>query len=307
MTKNPLSVVRRSAIETIAGWRGIGLSDPEIRSLIGSGDLIPVRRGVYATREAIAFGKSDERRGHALLAAAVQRRMPQAVISHHSAARIYGFDMLEPPDKSLVTVTLPPVRSDKSVSHGVIRHRAALPTGHVQRLLGVVLTSPQRTVIDIARTSTFRQGVVVADSALRNEATHTQELRELAAACPRWPGIARAVRVAEFADPQAESVLESCARVVFHDRGLPPPQLQTPLCGLKYRVDFCWPEQMVVVEMDGLAKYTDNAGRKVAAQTKRDNELRRLGYEIIHVTWAELLGEPARVVEDIWRALRRKR
>jgi very-short-patch-repair endonuclease len=291
----------------VAGWRRIGLSDAEIRSLIRSGDLVRVLRGVYATKQAIAFGSIDERRGHALLAAAVQRRTPKAVISHHSAARIHGFDMLEPPGEFLVTVTLPPIRKYTSGPHGVIRHRAALPAGHVETFLGVLLTKPPRTVIDIARTSTFQQGVVVADSALRNEATHTQELREMAAECRRWPGIERALQVAEFADPGAESVLESCARVVFRDHGLPLPQLQTPLCGQKYRADFCWPGQMVIVEMDGLAKYADNAGMKVAAQTKRDNDLRRLGYEVIHVTWAELFGEPGRVVEAIWRALRRNR
>jgi hypothetical protein len=74
------------------------------------------------------------------------------------------------------------------------------------------ITSVARTVVDLARTSSFRSGVVVADSALRGQQTTKDELRSVLAACARWPGIRQARLVVEFSDGLAESALESISR-----------------------------------------------------------------------------------------------
>jgi very-short-patch-repair endonuclease len=182
-------------------------------------------------------------------------------------------------------------------------YQAELPAAHVGKVrFGFWVTTPARTVVDIARISTFMQGVVVADSVLRNEAATEHDLKGVLDACPRWPGIALARRVTEFADPLAESVLESCARATFHEHGLERPLLQeSPAPGI--RVDFCWPRYKLVVEADGLAKYERDPTRKIAEQTKRDNRLRRLGYTIIHFTWAELFGNTVALIDDIKLAM----
>jgi hypothetical protein len=290
----------------VAQWRREGLTDTQMKSLIRSGDLVHVRRGVYATRLAVEFSK--ERGGdHLLLAVGAQRMIGRSVISHHSAARVYGFDMLYPPPKDVVTVTLRPGKqSPGRTTSGVIKYKADLPDGHVRKEVGVQLTTPERTVVDIARGSTFMQGVAVADSALRAHAAPKPVTEEVLGYCAHWPGVEAARRAVEFSDMRSESVLESCARVVFHTRGVEPPELQVNVAS-GIRVDFCWPRQRVIAESDGLGKYEQDAKRKIAEQIRRDNALRRLGYTVIHFTWDDLFSHPEVVVADILRALAQAR
>jgi hypothetical protein len=178
---------------------------------------------------------------------------------------------------------------------------ADLPEEHVTRLYGLPVTTAGRTVVDIARTTPFMEGVVVADSALHERHTSKTDLRRVLASCAHWPGTATAKKVVEFANQLAESPLESCARVVFHERGLPPPQLQVPVFGrsgtMIARVDFMWQEHRVVVEADGLLKY--DSGETAIKELARDRLLREAGYEVVHFTWKELFTDPERVITRI--------
>ena len=128
------------------------------------------------------------------------------------------------------------------------------------------------------------------DSALHERHTSKTDLRRVLASCAHWPGTSIAKKVVEFANQLAESPFESCARVVFHERGLPPPQLQVPVFGrggtLIARVDFMWQEHRVVVEADGLLKY--DSGETAIKELARDRLLREAGYEVVHFTWKEL-------------------
>jgi len=306
--RNPPDAVRQNVLRSIARWREAGLTDAQIRALIRSGDLIRMRRGLYATRTWVAAGDGDEAHAHALLGYAVLRTLPRtAVVSHHSAARIHGMELLQAPGPEIVTVTVPPgTRSDPARRSNLIRHRASLPEAHTRKVNGILVTTPARTVIDIARSDPFMAGVVVADSALRKELTHTAQLVDVLDTCAYWPGGSTARQVAAFADRVPESVLESCSRVVFHQHGLKPPVLQYWIPGARYRADFCWLDCKVIAECDGLGKYADDP-KKIGAQIKRDNELRRLGYEVVHFTWEELFTDPGRVVADILDAMRRQR
>jgi very-short-patch-repair endonuclease/predicted transcriptional regulator of viral defense system len=306
--RNPPDAVRQKALRSLARWREAGLSGAQIRALIRSGDLIRMRRGLYATRSWAAFGEGDDARAHALLACAVLRGLRgYAVVSHHSAARIYGMEMLRPPGPEIVTITAPPgTRGDRAPWSNVIRRRASLPESDIRMMYGIPVTTVARTVIDIARGDPFMEGVVAAESALRKELTHTAQLLDALETYARWPGGTRARLVAEFADRTPESVLESCSRVVFHLHGLKPPVLQYWIPGARYRADFCWPDCKVIAECDGLAKYADDP-KRIGLQIRRDNELRRLGYEVVHFTWEELFRDPERIVNDILDAMRKQR
>jgi hypothetical protein len=108
-----------------------------------------------------------------------------------------------------------------------------------------------RTVVDLARSSDFRRAVVVADSALRIGRTSDPELHTVLEACAGCRGIQLAKEVVAFADRLSESALESIARVVFRDCGLPPPELQAqiPCPGVIYRVDFFWRQLRTIGEL----------------------------------------------------------
>lgn len=196
-------------------------------------------------------------------------------------------------------------RGSRTGRPGIRVHQAALPAEHVTQRRGVPVTSVARTVVDLARTLPFAEGVAVADSALRDKTT-PEELAAVLARCARWPGIQQARRVAAFADPRAESVLESISRAAFHELGLPPPELQVWVGDedeIVGRVDFLWREHRTIAEADGAIKYTGPA--KALAQLNRDARLRAAGFEVVHFTWPEITRVPAQVVTAVRAAFRR--
>lgn len=282
------------------------MSERQLHSLTKSGQLVKVRRGVYATSGVMARAETDPGLRHALDVVAVRdTRTGKGVASHHSAAQLLGLNLLKAPPAGTVTLTVPPgTRVTDHARSRVICHMAALPDEHLTTLYGVPATTAARTVVDIARAATFMEGVVVADSALYERHASKTELRRVLLRCDRWPGISQARRVVAFADGLAESVLESCARVVFHEQGLPAPELQVHISGrdrtVIARVDFFWRRHGVIAEADGLLKY--DSGERAIAELKRDRLLREAGYEVIHFTWQELFSDPVRVTGRIREA-----
>lgn len=68
-------------------------------------------------------------------------------------------------------------------------------------------------------------------------------------------GIVTVRELFPLADPRPESPMESEARLIFHDGGLPAPELQYEVidrCGNLWRVDFAWPAAKLVVEYESM-------------------------------------------------------
>jgi hypothetical protein len=291
-------------VGTSAQWRTAGVTPEQMRSLVRHGYLVRVRRGAFATRSAAAAAENDTRRAHALQVAAIRACVGRdAVGSHHSAALIHGFELLRWPPPDLVTLTCPPRSRRRSrATAGVLFRSADLPESHVSKVCGTRVTTPARTVIDLARTLPFMESVVAADSALRAGKTTREELANVCADCARWPGIGQARKVVAFSNELAGSVLESCARVTFDAFGLEQPELQVTVRGrgFVFRVDFCWERHKTIAEADGLAKYA--AAEDMLAQFRRDRLLRDAGYKVVHFTWRELFDSPALVISRVRKA-----
>lgn len=298
-------------VRTVADWYADGLTRAQLRSLVRSGDLTRVWPAVYATRSAVAWGMTSLERGHALRVIAAGAAVGRdSVASHESAALVHGLALFPRPLDLLILTRPPDRRSGRRKSDGIFFHAAELPDDQVTTVLGARVTTVARTVVDIARASSFMSGVVTADSALRaalsaeTGATFTtkEALMAVCDACARWPGNRNARRAIEFADPRAESVLESCARVIFHEHGLEPPELQATITGssFRYSVDFYWPRYRVIAEADGEVKYSDP--RRAIRQLERDQQLRDHGDKVVHFTWRELFKNPTTVTDRIRKA-----
>jgi hypothetical protein len=299
-----VKAIGRQEVATTAQWAARGVSEGRLRHLVRTGDLVALRRGVYARAASLASAADDPARTHAFqVAAALLAADALASASHQSAAILHGLDLLKRPPESLVTLTRPPHVGGNRVSRNDLQiYTGRLLPGHVRKHYGLPVTSVARTVVDLARTLPFMDGVVVADSALHARKTTQAELASVLAACPGWPGVRRARRVLAFSDHRSESVLESCARVTFDDRGLPPPELQIDIGDDEFigRVDFCWLEYLTIAEADGMIKYADPA--RAAAQLQRDQLLREVGYKVVHFTWRQLFHETERVIARIRNA-----
>jgi predicted transcriptional regulator of viral defense system len=294
---------RLAGIRTTSELLAAGNTAKQIETEVRRGKLVRVRRGVYARADMVAQLAARRDGLHLLQTAAALATTGPAVASHCSAAIIHGLDILGKPPRD-VTLTRAPGRN-RSGQPGTRLHWAQLPTEHVTVHHGMRVTTVARTVIDMARTVEFRAGVVTADSALHQKLVTKAELDAELASARRRRGIQRATEVIAFADALAESVLESIARVMFRDCGLPPPELQVWVGGAEVvgRVDFLWRQFRTVAEVDGLMKYVDPA--RAILQLERDKRLRDAGYEVVHLGWHEITENPAYAAAAIRSAFRR--
>ena len=106
---NRMKAITRREVATTAQWAALGVSAGRLRQLVQTGDLVLLRRGVYARADSLASSAGDPARMHAFrVAAALLAAHALASASHESAAILQGLDLLQQPPESLVTLTRPP-------------------------------------------------------------------------------------------------------------------------------------------------------------------------------------------------------
>ncbi|HWH29559.1 MAG TPA: type IV toxin-antitoxin system AbiEi family antitoxin domain-containing protein [Mycobacteriales bacterium] len=290
-----------------------GLTGAQVDTLLRRGTWTAPARGVYA-----ASVSDDVGAVHAVAVAARARlhKDPHAGCCR-SAALVLGVPLLGRSPAVPQLVRAPRGARDTASQPGI--HVAALAADDVFRCRGVLVTVPARTVVDIARTSSFREAVVVADAVL-HAGVPRADLEEQLRRCAGWPGAEAAARVVAFADERAESPLESLDRVAFADGGLPAPLTQVDVVGPRgdwlARCDFVLVRERTVVEADGLAKYRMAEGTPVPAwaqdalvkEKQREMGLRAVALEVARNGWAEAFHRPGelceRVRQHIWLASR---
>lgn len=290
---------RQGGVFTAAQAAGAGYPRHEVRSLLSSGQWVRLRRGTYA-EAAIVAAATDRPAAHRLRAAAFVLALgPGAVVSHESAILLQELSHLTvPPDRVVLTA---PQRT-ASVTRSLQVRQASLPESHIRRDGVVPMTTAARTTVDVAREMSFREAVVVADSALRRRATR-EEMRDVLSFCRFWPGVTSAARVVDFADGRAEAVSESLARVVFAEQGLPPPEPQQwvgdgePIG----RVDFLWRDRRTIGEVDGRIKYQQDPDA-LWREKLREERLREAGFEVVRMTWQQLVRHPQRTAGRVAQA-----
>ena len=134
-----------------------GYNDSELRRQLRSGTLLPLSRGAYLT-EPIDNRPDKDALRHTLLVAVERRRIADdAVVSHVSAAVIHGLPVWGVP-LARVHVTRARRRGARA-GPAVHVHSAPLDSEELT-IAGGSVTSPARTVVDLARTCPFESAVV---------------------------------------------------------------------------------------------------------------------------------------------------
>ncbi|MBW4042619.1 MAG: hypothetical protein HIU86_10915 [Acidobacteria bacterium] len=241
-----------------------------------------VRQGVFVDRAAWdgATGWEGARQRHIVeLRAldAVSARRP--VFSHWSACVLHELP-IHGGHLDRVHSTVPDERL-RGIA-GVSAHLFALRPEEVTAVRSLLVTTPARTVVDVAGASPLSGGVMTADAALHRGLPRALLDAAIELAGPRRS--ARRIRDAVgFAHPGAESPAESQTRVSQFRLGIAPQELQHEVRHrgrLVARVDTWDERRRIACEADGDEKYLNpvmaprGAGRAVIAEKKREDLLR---------------------------------
>lgn len=264
-----------------------------------SGRLRRVQRAVYVPRNI------ELRPLMAARAAILSSGVRTAVASHETAAREHGIPL--PASRRCEHVTVRPElrRKDRKDLRFHVRD---LALGDVWVIDGVPLTSPARTLADLACLLDRLHGVWAIDDALRQGVCTRQEAEE--ALC-RWawgPGCRTArTRLAE-ADGKAESVLETAGRLALADAGLPAPVAQYEVLAPDgqpvARLDHAYPSHGVAVEYDGRSVH--EAPIALYRDRGRQNALVALGWTVLRFTWWDVIEDPQRFTQAVARTLQQR-
>jgi very-short-patch-repair endonuclease len=208
-----------------------------------------------------------------------------AVVSHRSAAVVWG--LLRAAAGAVdVTVTGGRRRSRP----GIAVHHAALTPADVRRRDALRLTSPARTLLDLAGTLPAHELELAINEAQVLGLVRPSQLRGLLTrTAPARPRGATALRtLLTDAPAPTRSELERRMRALARRVGLPLPRTQA--CVLRYTVDFLWAAERVVVEVDGYRAH----GTRLRFETdrERDAALLAAGYRVLRFTWRQLVEQP---------------
>lgn len=226
------------------------------------------------------------------------------LLSHWTAAALWGLDHRH---GSKVELWVPAGRSP--TSENVIVHRGGrLDRADRTVLDGLPITTPTRTLIDIAGRSEDEALLAAMERAFREGLTTPERLgaRITALRTSGRPGAGRLEQmlIDRHVDAAAlESRLEARLWRILTRSALPSCLRQHWVVanGKRYRLDFAWPERRVAVECNGLAFH----GReRFDRDGERTADLSSEGWLVIPVTWTHT-STPAVVVRRVERALRR--
>lgn len=208
------------------------------------------------------------------------------VLSHESAALVWGLPVWRTP-----RVTHLCVRHSRSAlaATDVVRHVRTIAPASLVDMGGFWITDLEQTVLDVACSRPAADGLVVADAALRAGADDGV-LRRLVAAAAGRRGVVRAREIVELADGGAETAWESFTRLHALAYGLPAPTTQLAIASRlgDFRADMGWDELRLLLEFDGLVKYTALAGgdpgRVVFEEKRREDAIVERGWRLLRLT-----------------------
>ncbi|HSK50219.1 MAG TPA: type IV toxin-antitoxin system AbiEi family antitoxin domain-containing protein [Solirubrobacterales bacterium] len=279
----------------------LGMTPKAVRHRLKTGRLRPVMRGVYAV------GRPElSERGHWM--AAVLASGPEALLSHDSAAALWG---IHRPGNQAGEGGPAHVIVTRATTHrrpGVRMHRRlGLRDRERREVDGIPVTDPISTIVDIAPGLSEPELERAVNEACQLGLVSTGRLCDALGNFPRRNGVGKVRRLLER-DGYAvtDTHLEQRFLPIAHAAGLPAPDTQVHLNG--YRVDFYWPDLGLVVEADSLRYHRTAA--KQAADHRRDQAHTAAGLTPLRFTHRQVFYEPDHVrhtLEGVAGRLRRRR
>jgi very-short-patch-repair endonuclease len=259
----------------------LGYSAQAIKRRVASGRLHPVWRCVYVV------GRPGMGR-HGRWMAAVLSCGPGAVLSHASAGALFG---ILPREGNTIEVSVPDEVARRGRA-GLLVHRRRLEHGHMTHHRGIPVTTPARTLVDVAPRLSRDRLEAAINEADKHDLIDPEALRSALDGFAGLPGVAIVRTTLDRRTfTLTDSKLERRFLLIARRCGLPLPRTQQWLNGS--RVDFYWPELGLVVETDGLRYHRTPAQQ--AKDRLRDQAHAAAGLTPLRFTRAQVKFEPEHV------------
>jgi very-short-patch-repair endonuclease len=308
----------QSSDDAECGARGVGFADRTIA------DLAKKQRGVVSRAQLLAVGVTSDSIKHRLRAGRLHRVHPGvyraghtapihgaremaavlacgngAVVSHLSAAAL--LQLLPYPAKpGPVDITV--AGRDPGSRRGIAVHRVTvLDERDVGSVRGVPVTTPARTILDLAAVlSSHSLERALAEAQVRRLVRRPDLVDQLGRnRGRRGTRMLRRVLALEGGPAPTRSDAERRLLRLVRAAELPIPRVNSRLG--RYEVDFLWPEQRLVVEVDSFRFHSPRP--RFERDRARDAALAAAGYTVIRVTWRQLVDTPEAVAARIAAAL----
>jgi hypothetical protein len=271
----------------------LGLTRRAIEHRLETGRLHPLHRGVYAVGHRVLT--RDAARMAATLVA------EDAVLSHRSAGALWG---IHNSDRGRIDVTVPRYLRPRA---RLDIHQARLPPDEITTHHGIPVTTPARTLLDLAAILDPTRFERAATEAEIRRLTSPTSLDALVARYPRRPGtkaVTQLLRSNAIGKAVTRRELELRFLTFLDKARLPRPSINATLDipPKPVTVDCLWPAHGLVAELDGFETH----GTRIAfeADRTRDRAVMTAGYRTVRITYRQLATD-ARTLEAQLRALLR--
>lgn len=283
---------------TTAQVERVGLDGFAMADAVRRGGLLHPGRGLYAVPHLVDVASPES--WHKSLAVGARLLYPDAIFTGVTAVlaqdvAVWGCDLTRP------AIMRPVHRSAGMKSFWVRRMRGPVVETELGPASGLA-----HALLQSALDNGITPGVVSADNALHRKLVTGDGLVEAMAGMRNWPLSHRGRTVIELSCALRESVGESRCGVDLALAGIPViPQVEVrdAFGNFVARVDFLVAETKVVVEFDGKIKFASGDPEVLWAEKRREDNLRRLGYTVVRVTWADL-ERPGAVAAKVRSALK---
>jgi hypothetical protein len=279
---------------------------------------VAAQLGAYGTRRALRDGSLrplwprvlvESRRWADPLtrgSAALLSLGPRAVLCGATAAQLHGCSAMATPQIHVVV----PYEHYARPQRGLVVHNGVFYRDDVEEIDGLRVLALDRVVTDLLCGSGSGDALAVADQALARQPEGERD-RYRARIGNRIDtrrdrrGTIRGRELLALATGRAESPPESWLMLILVELGFPHPEANWPIRSPSgreiYRLDLAWPDLRIAVEYDGHAVHTE----RVAEDEARDDDLRRRGWIVVHVT-AEGLADRGDLAARLRAAFRER-
>jgi hypothetical protein len=238
------------------------------------------------------------------MAAVLSARAP-AVVSHRSAAYLYGFEKVSMPGR--VDITVPHHRRPRSRTGVTFHESRAFGQAGASVLNGIPVTCVARTILDCS--PIVKAPIRLLDEALRRRMVTWDELWS----CYLDHNVAgrrevipyRRILLMRDGNTPAGGDFARIMAGTLTGAGLPQPVFEHRVVvhGHVYYLDLAWPDRLVAVECNDAGSHdTPKAFRR---DPMKRNRCEAIGWKYLEFTWLDLVHETAEVLSQVRAALTR--